>query len=283
MEYTILDLEWNSVYSKKMSGYFNEVIQFGAVRLNAALEETGRFSTFVRPVEGTRLTGLVEELTGITNEDVQNGAAFSDAYRRFRAFADGSVLMTWGNGDVRELVHNCAYHSGDECLHLNCTYVNLQDVCQEKLNQPASRQIGLADAAALLQIPADTLALHRAIDDSVLSAECLRRTFDESALRMRCVPVDEEFCRRMAFKNRYITDRRSPLIDRKQLEFCCPICGGSLDGAQDWSVQNKQFFRRLRCPACDRKYKARVQFKQKFDGVQVRRQITVDAPQEGTA
>ena len=151
MEYTILDLEWNSVYSKKMAGYFNEVIQFGAVRLNAALKETGRFATFVRPVEGTRLTGLVEELTGITNEDVQAGATFSEAYRQFRAFADGSVLMTWGDGDVRELVHNCAYHSGDECLHLNCSYVNLQDVCQEKLKQPASRQIGLADAAAMLK------------------------------------------------------------------------------------------------------------------------------------
>lgn len=115
MEYTILDLEWNSVYSKKRAGYFNEVIQYGAVRLNAALKETGRFATFVRPVEGTRLTGLVEELTGITNEDVQAGATFSEAYRQFRAFADGSVLMTWGDGDVRELVHNCAYHSGDEC------------------------------------------------------------------------------------------------------------------------------------------------------------------------
>ena len=103
MEYTILDLEWNSVYSKKMAGYFNEVIQFGAVRLNAALKETGRFATFVRPVEGTRLTGLVEELTGITNEDVQAGATFSEAYRQFRAIADGSVLRTWGDVPATQL------------------------------------------------------------------------------------------------------------------------------------------------------------------------------------
>lgn len=283
MEYTILDLEWNSVYSRKLSGFFNEIIQFGAVRLNTALDEVGRFSTFVRPVEGTKLTGLVTELTNITNEDVQNGMEFPDAFRRFCDFAAGSVLMTWGDGDMRELIHNYAYYTGSEILPLDCTYVNLQDYCQARLDLPAGRQIGLADAAALIGVPSDALALHRAIDDSVLSAECLRRLMDEAALCRDQTPVDEVFCRRLAFKNRFITDRSSPLIDREQLEFSCPDCGGALNGTGEWCVHNKQFFRRFTCVACEKKFKARVQFKQKYDGIQVRRSISVDRPKEPEA
>ena len=37
MSYVILDLEWNSAYSYKLKRFVNEIIEFGAVRLDDEL------------------------------------------------------------------------------------------------------------------------------------------------------------------------------------------------------------------------------------------------------
>ena len=96
-----------------------------------------------------------------------------------------------------------------------------------------------------MNIPADGIALHRAIDDSVLSAECLRRTFDADQLTERMVKMDRELYGRLSFKVHFITDRNDPRLDEKQLQFVCPFCSGALHAKEDWSLHNKQFFQRI--------------------------------------
>lgn len=284
MEYTILDLEWNSTYSPQLGGYLNEIIQFGAVRLDSSLQVVGQFDTFVRPQAGARLSRLVEQLTNITNDDVRRGARFMDAFDEFCRFAEGSVLLTWGDGDLRELISNYRYYTGDIRIPLNARYANLQEFCQGRMEvgkdpaEQAGRQMGLADAAAQLGIDPESFALHRATDDSLLSAECLRRTFCRETLDGMTVPVDEELCRKLSFKARFLTDRDDPLVDRSQLEFDCPDCRTPLKGREDWSTHNKQFFRRFVCRTCGKKYKARVQFKLRYEGVQVKRNLQEDLP-----
>ena len=38
MNFVILDLEWNPSYSKKLKGFINEIIEFGAIKVNSDLE-----------------------------------------------------------------------------------------------------------------------------------------------------------------------------------------------------------------------------------------------------
>jgi inhibitor of KinA sporulation pathway (predicted exonuclease) len=278
MEYTILDLEWNSTFAPKIGGYLNEIIQFGAVRLDSRLQVIDTYDTFVRPQTG-RITRLVTELTNITDNDVKNGLLFMDAFRRFCRFAQDSVILTWSDGDLRELISNYRYYTGKTELPIRARYADLQDYCQSRMEAlPAGRQLGLADAAVLLGLDPEAFALHRAIDDSLLSAECLRRTFDEAALAARIVPMDTELYRKLTFKARFITDRSDPLIDPAQFDFVCPLCGGALAGKEDWGLHNRQFFRRFVCRGCGKKLKARVQFKEKYEGVQVKRNIQEDLP-----
>ena len=49
MNIVILDLEWNGAYSRRLHGFINEIIEFGAVKLDAQLNITDRFSCFVKP------------------------------------------------------------------------------------------------------------------------------------------------------------------------------------------------------------------------------------------
>ena len=73
MSYVILDLEWNGAFSKKERRFINEIIEFGAVKLDDSLTVTDRFSMFVTPQIGKRLSGKISELTHITREDLEAG------------------------------------------------------------------------------------------------------------------------------------------------------------------------------------------------------------------
>ena len=37
-EYVILDLEWNGTYSRRIKGFINEIIEFGAVKVDEQLD-----------------------------------------------------------------------------------------------------------------------------------------------------------------------------------------------------------------------------------------------------
>ncbi|MDD6176143.1 MAG: exonuclease domain-containing protein [Firmicutes bacterium] len=280
MNYTILDLEWNSVFSPRLAGYFNEIIQFGAVRLDENLQLTDTFSTFVQPSEGKKLTELVMQLTNIRNEDLQDGLPFPDAFHRFTDFLGDSVLMTWGTCDIRELIHNYRFFTGKNTLPLRGGYINLQAYCQQRIGGDPSQQMGLSAAAEALSIDASAMSLHRAIDDSILSAECFRAVYDPEALKPFLMQTDEEFYRRLAFKNKYLTDLSHPLVDRSKLNFRCPKCGGKLKVLEPWALRGKQFWAKFRCEACRMNLKAFAQFQQRFDGVRVRRRITPEQPPE---
>ena len=55
MNFVILDLEWNPSYSKKLKGFINEIIEFGAIKVNSDLEIIDTFSALVRPQIGKKL------------------------------------------------------------------------------------------------------------------------------------------------------------------------------------------------------------------------------------
>ena len=63
MQYIILDLEWNTAFDKRRKEFVNEIIEFGAVKLDEHLEEVDTFSSFVKPVIEKKLTSRVRKLT----------------------------------------------------------------------------------------------------------------------------------------------------------------------------------------------------------------------------
>ena len=83
-------------------GEFKEVVQIGAVRLDAeTLEETGSLSLLVRPRLNPVLSAYLEELTGITNERLKvDSVDFAEAYARFVDFAGGGAICAFGRDDL---------------------------------------------------------------------------------------------------------------------------------------------------------------------------------------
>ena len=108
MQFIIMDLEWNNAYCKKLKGYINEIIEFGACKVDKDFNVIDEFSVIVKAQVGKKLQGRVKALTHITNEDISNGVPFFKALSMFRNWVgdDENVFFSWGDGDIRTLIKN---------------------------------------------------------------------------------------------------------------------------------------------------------------------------------
>lgn len=103
----IFDLEFTA-WSGSMEhrwmrpGEFREVVQIGAVMLDAAsLAETAFVNLLVKPRLNPVLSRYFEELTGVTNAAVARaGLDFAEAYSAFAEFAGDATAFSFGRDDL---------------------------------------------------------------------------------------------------------------------------------------------------------------------------------------
>ena len=233
MEFVILDLEWNGTYSKRKSGFFNEIIEFGAVKVNDRLCVEDTFSVVVKPQIGKKLSSKVKNLTNISSEELGLGVTYTRAVSKFKKFLGNAVLMTWGTSDILALMENHQYYWGTDRLDYIEGYVNLQSFCERRVYYERGKQMGLSTAAQLLGIDVQGMEHHRALDDSLLALACFRRLYDEEELKPFFEDASKnQFYDKMRFKTTILCDLSNPLLKDADMSFECPACGGE----KEWRV-----------------------------------------------
>ena len=65
MNFVILDLEWNGSYSKRDKKFYNEIIEFGAVKTDSNLNIIDTFSMLVTPTIGKKLNSRIKARSSI--------------------------------------------------------------------------------------------------------------------------------------------------------------------------------------------------------------------------
>lgn len=272
MNYIILDLEWNNTYCKKKKGFINEIIEIGAVKLDSNLLQIDTFSTFIKPQLGKKLHTRVKELTNITNDDVSAGTPFSQAMALFRKWSAGedNVILTWGDTDIRVLIENFRYFNGITFIPFLKNYANLQKYTQAFLNISKADQIGLSAAAEKLGININSYSLHRAIDDSLLTADIFRKIFNKNMFVSYTLKCDTNFYLKLSFKPKIITDINSPLIDKSRMKCLCDTCGNPCERVSEWRVMNQSFRATFQCKNCKRKIRFTIRFKEYYDRVDIK-------------
>ncbi|HEV7677388.1 MAG TPA: helicase C-terminal domain-containing protein [Candidatus Dormibacteraeota bacterium] len=88
-ELVAFDLETTGLSPKS-----DRVIEIGAVRLDADLQETARLELLVDPAMPIPLA--VQRLTGLTDRDVRGGLSAQEAMAQFADFSDGATLIAHG-------------------------------------------------------------------------------------------------------------------------------------------------------------------------------------------
>lgn len=280
MQYVILDLEWNGTYSKRLKGFINEIIEFGAVKVDEKLDIIDTFEALVRPQVGKKISGKIKTLTSITNEELEKGLQFMQVVSLFKKWAGDAILLTWGTSDVLTLIENCEYFYGSPHIPFLQRYMNLQEYCQQRMAYDVAKQMGLTTAADLLGIDGEGFNHHRALGDSLLSLRCFQKVYEpETVLRFVKI-ANEEFYRRMTFKTTILCDLNNPLIQPNDMVFNCQICGRRARRLTNWKLKNKSYRALFVCRYCHTNFYGRVQFKLKYEGLLVKKSILPIQPKE---
>ena len=102
MQYIVIDLEWNGSYSKKAHGYFNEIIEVGAVKVDEQMRVVDTFRAAIKPVVSKKLSTIVTDLTNITAEELEDGTTFTAMMRQLSCWMgnEPSTVLTWSTTDL---------------------------------------------------------------------------------------------------------------------------------------------------------------------------------------
>ena len=281
MYYVILDLEFNGTYSKRKHKFINEIIEFGAVKLDAKLNIVDTFTELVAPQISKKLNTHVSALTHITYEELsQSKNTFTHVLSQFRKFCGECMLLTWGTSDILALMENCRYYLGTHEFDFIPYYCNLQLYCQEALDyHDSAKMMGLSTCAQMLGIDLEEKELHRALCDAELSYLCFQKLFDELLIARFKEKVGVEFYDKITFKKYAICDMKDPEVDRRQMFFICDHCGRKARRKSKWKLKNKSFRARFRCFWCRREFEGRISFKKTYSGVTIDKRI-VELPPE---
>lgn len=113
--YIIIDLE-ATCDNDETSGFDRnemEIIEIGAVLLNADLEPIGEFQTFIKPVTNPTLTKFCKELTSITQKEVDEAPGFKEAMQFLYDWfdkVDDVMWLSWGAFDKKQFIKDCELH-----------------------------------------------------------------------------------------------------------------------------------------------------------------------------
>ena len=277
MGYTILDLEWDSVFYPPKKRYINQILQIGAVKLNNNFKVVDTFERTVRSSVSDKVSDRFAKLTGITTADMLAGVPLSTAVLEYNAWIDeDTVTMTWSNSDLYTVMEN------EKCLingiKFNIDYyVDLQSYIQNEmrlLGHEVKNQISLTDAAEKLGVKIEGFEIHTAKDDSLICAALLKKFFNKKRFFAMVQDTSQNnFFKRLAHKPEYIDDINSKYINKEELIFKCDRCGNIAEQKEAWKYRNRWFFSVFYCKNCNRMFSARICFKKGYDIITVKRKV----------
>ena len=175
MHYIVVDLEWNQPLSHLSSAFRRvgdrlmfEMIQIGAVKLDAQRRMVGSFSSLITPEHYMKLHPRIRRITGITQEDLADAPRFLEALERFATWCgEDAVLLTWGSDDISVLQQNLDFFKSKRDLP---AFYDLQKLYAQQ-HEAAKVHRGLQAALNHYGIAiTDEHPFHSAVDDAYYTA-----------------------------------------------------------------------------------------------------------------
>ena len=247
MTFIILDMEWNQppINGEPYRAPFplaGEIIQIGAIKLDANFQESDRYQTYISPTFYPTIQPYVRKITGITEKTVKSAPPFPKEMERFFSWCgEDFSFITWGPDDLPMLCDNLLAHGMDTAL-IPSSY-NLQHIFNAQTNGE-NRQWSLANACEFLGIE-QKLPGHNALADAYHTALICSKLDMKRGIaqyRQELQPI-RHYCHptkcqksRTVFPQRAAKDvvvkgfstRKAALNDRRITALCCPECGTEL-------------------------------------------------------
>ena len=191
MVHIVIDLEMNPIKRalKDIRKFLqDEVIEFGAVKLDENYKQIGEFQSYVRP-EFSEITPHITRLTGITNETVADKNIFKVEFQRFFDWIGGwdMKIYSWSASDIKQLKNECSYKLPNfDVKRLERQWIDIQKEFDDRIGLHTN--LSLKDAVGAMNRDFEGTA-HTALADAANTAAILALMQDDAAFKKTMQPV----------------------------------------------------------------------------------------------
>jgi inhibitor of KinA sporulation pathway (predicted exonuclease) len=163
--FLVVDLEATCCDRQSIPRQQMEIIEIGAVMVEAkSFNIISEFQTFIKPVRHTILTDFCQQLTSISQVQVDNAPFYREAIAIFKKWIDqypNVIFSSWGDYDRKQFLQDCQFHQ--VAYPFNSEHINFKKLFS--LNQNLKSRYGMAQALRLAEIELQGTH-HRGIDDA---------------------------------------------------------------------------------------------------------------------
>ena len=260
----LFDLEWNIGYQPYTFNYQGvqqtfrgEIIEIGAVKIDEDGNVLDTFSIHLRPRIFRKLQHHIAKVTGLTQEDLDNGDPIVQGLRRFMQWCGPDAeFAEWGMDDVPVLKQNLYLCNLDESRPT--VWYDLQQVFLREHPRKEGEGMTLESVVTRLGIPMDR-PFHDALSDTLYTADVCRKLHlreglaayptEDEALRQNLCQTPGDYRDFKIFRG-YVEQyawRVDPKISRAQ----CPVCGADLTPDDIWLKRgSNSWYTLAQCPRC---------------------------------
>lgn len=138
MIHVVIDLEMNPIkreFKEVRKFMLDEVIEFGAVKLDENYVQVEEFQCYVRPEFG-EINRHITKLTGITAETVADKPTFADAFKKFFDWIGtwDMKIYSWSSSDINQLKNECTYKLPDfDVDRLESQWIDIQKEFDDRI------------------------------------------------------------------------------------------------------------------------------------------------------
>lgn len=262
LNYVVFDLEWNqSPYGKEYEEprLPFEIIEIGAVKVNANMEIIDEFQQLVRPKVYRTLHFRTRNIVHLTRKVLEGGEPFPKAVIRFLRWAGSDAMFcTWGPTDLMELQRNMKYYRLLHLLKGPLHYLDVQKLFAVQYEAVKKRR-SLHDAVSILKIQ-EKRPFHRARADAWYTAKVLQKIEPDVIYAYDSIDVYQNPKKKTdeihmvyngytKYISREFPDKEEAMMDREVRTVCCSRCGRLGRKKIFWfSVNSKNYYSVAICP-----------------------------------
>lgn len=191
MVHIVIDLEMNPIVRslrEVRKFLLDEVIEFGAVKLDENYLPIDEFQCYVKP-KFCEINKHITKLTGITNELVADKNNFEVEFKNFFDWIGtwDMTLYSWSPSDINQLKAECSYKIPDfDSKRMERQWIDIQKEFDDKIGLQTN--LALKHAVGAMNRDFEGTA-HTALADAANTAAILTLMQDDEAFQKTMQPV----------------------------------------------------------------------------------------------
>lgn len=280
MAFIIIDLEFNNlsgihkyipnVYNEypnlKKLDLVNEIIEIGAVKLDAHMQPCEELKVFIKPTVIPVVNPKILDITKIDIRDLENGVNFIDGLNKLRNMvSEGDIICSWAKDDIAEIIRNSNHYGYNDLSWIN-NYLDIQEYVTKILG--FRKSLSLKNALKALKIKVNEDALHDALNDSIYTAHVFKNVYNARAIKKYII---EDVYKMPALE---VTSLEGVELDYDKINQTCPKCQRKIEVDYPFSVVGWRFICLGTCTRCNSRVLDELIVRKSLCGDEIYKEVT---------